>query len=426
MRRICVSAVSVGILALALGGCETISGTIKDPMADAARLVPATKSGVALEALPPPVRPLDVSVYNFPDLTGQNKPNDNFAEFSRALTQGASAILIDVLTKAGGGKWFNVVERQELQPLLTERQIIQNTRNAILGSKAPGLPPLRFAGVILDGGIIGYDSNETTGGIGANLLGVGADTQYRQDVVTVALRAVSVQTGRVLASVTTTKTIYSVLVHGSAFMFVSVNHLLQAETGFTRNSPATLAVREGIQMAVYALIFEGVKKHLWEFKDKVAGAAFMRALEERRRAIIMDPDGVFRSVQDERPAQATAIADSAQQQPATTQQASTSASAPSADVASAKDAPLPPPPVPGKSSVQSQKKVQQQASHPAPSPQSGAHAQANGHLHVASVKPVQKATIAPGRETERSGIASEPKAATLAASHLSGNLGSLY
>ncbi|WP_316214998.1 CsgG/HfaB family protein [Bradyrhizobium sp. SZCCHNR2035] len=267
-----------------------MSGSAKDPFALPAKLVPETKTGVVLDRLPPPRRKLDVSVYNFPDLTGQNKPNDNFAEFSRALTQGASAVLIDVLTKAGSGAWFNVVERNDLQPLLQERQIIQTTRAAAEGDNAPSLPPLRFAGILLEGGIIGYDSDETTGGIGANYLGIGADTQYRQDVITVALRAVSVQSGRVLASVTTTKTIYSVQVHSSAYMFAAIDQLLQAELGFTKNSPATLGVREGVQLAVYALIFEGVKNHLWEFKDRAAGDAFMRELEKNQEAAAIKID----------------------------------------------------------------------------------------------------------------------------------------
>lgn len=274
---------AAAMLSLSLGGC--ITGSANDPMAHPATLVPSTKTGIVLDALPPPIRKLDVSVYNFPDLTGQNKPNDNFAEFSRALTQGGGAVLIDVLTKAGGGAWFNVVERNDLQPLLQERQIIQNTRTAAEGDKAPSLPPLRFAGILLEGGIIGYDADETTGGIGANYLGIGADTQYRQDIVTVALRAVSVQTGRVLASVTTTKSVYSVLVHGSAFQFAAVDQLLQAELGYTKNSPATLAVREGVQLAVYALIFEGVKSHLWQFKNRPAGEAFMQELDKQRQAV---------------------------------------------------------------------------------------------------------------------------------------------
>jgi curli production assembly/transport component CsgG len=273
---------AAAMLCVSLGGC--ITGSANDPMARPATLVPDTKTGIVLDSLPAPRRKLDVTVYNFPDLTGQNKPNDNFAEFSRALTQGASAVLIDVLSKAGGGAWFNVVERNDLQPLLQERQIIQNTRAAAEGDKAPSLPPLRFAGILLEGGIIGYDSDETTGGIGANYLGIGPDVQYRQDIITVALRAVSVQSGRVVASVTTTKTIYSVLVHSSAFQFAAVDQLLQAELGLTKNSPATLGVREGVQLAVYALIFEGVKNKLWEFKDRAAGEAFMRELDKQRQA----------------------------------------------------------------------------------------------------------------------------------------------
>ena len=274
------------MLSFGLGGC-VMAGSAKDPLAQEATLVPSTKTGIVLDTLPPPQRKLDVTVYSFPDLTGQNKPNDNFADFSRAVTQGGSAVLIDVLTKAGGGAWFDVVERNELQPLLQERQIIQNTRKAAEGDKAPSLPPLRFAGILLEGGVIGYDINETTGGIGANYLGVGADSQYRQDIVTVALRAVSVQTGRVLASVTTTKTIYSMQLLCSAFMFAAVDELLQAEMGFTKNSPATLGVREGVQLAVYALIFEGVKNHLWDFKDRAAGDAFMRELDKQQKAAVI-------------------------------------------------------------------------------------------------------------------------------------------
>jgi curli production assembly/transport component CsgG len=282
MNRHFRSIALIAMLSLSLGGC--ITGSADDPLAHAATLVPDTKTGIVLERLPPPRRQLDVTVYNFPDLTGQNKPNDNFAEFSRALTQGASAVLIDVLTKAGGGAWFNVVERNDLQPLLQERQIIQNTRTAAEGDKAPTLPPLRFAGILMEGGIIGYDSDESTGGIGANYLGVGPNLQYRQDIITVALRAVSVQSGRVVASVTTTKTIYSMQVQGSAFMFAAVDELLQAELGFTKNSPATLGVREGVQLAVYSLIFEGVKNNLWQFKDKAAGDAFMLELDKQRKA----------------------------------------------------------------------------------------------------------------------------------------------
>lgn len=281
----------VPLCALLVGGCA-LTGTAKDPLTDPARMVAATKTGLVLDTLPPPKRKLDVSVYNFPDLTGQNKSNDNFAEFSRAVTQGGSSILTDVLLKAGRGAWFDVAERADLQPLLQERQIIQNTRTALMGKRAQSLPPLHFAGVLLDGGVVGYDTNETTGGIGANYLGVGPNVQYRQDIVTIALRAVSVQTGRVLASVTTTKTIYSLNVGVTGFLFAAVDELLQADVGVSKNSPATLAVREAIQLAVYSLIFEGVKNGLWEFADPNAGAAFMRELDKHQKAVAPIPVAV--------------------------------------------------------------------------------------------------------------------------------------
>lgn len=275
------------LAAIGLAGCVT-TGSAQDPLAEQATMVPATKTGLVLEDLPPPQRKLDVAVYAFPDLTGQNKQGDNFAEFSRAVTQGGAAILEDELTKAGAGRWFDVVERNELTSLLQERQIIQNTRQAALGPKAAGLPPLRFAGIILDGGVVGYDTNESTGGAGARYLGIGGDTSYRRDMVTVSLRAVSVQTGRVLSSVTTTQTLYSVALQGGTFKFVKVDALLELEAGVTRNQPSSLAVREAIQMAVYALIMDGAKKGAWQFADPVLGAAYISAFEKNQRAVPVD------------------------------------------------------------------------------------------------------------------------------------------
>lgn len=90
--------------------------------------------------------------------------------------------------------------------------------------------------------------------------------------MTVNLRLVSVQTGAVVQSVTTTKQIYSTLVQASVFKFVALDSLLEIETGFTRNSPPQLAVREAIELGVYSLVMEGARRGIWEFKDKVAGA----------------------------------------------------------------------------------------------------------------------------------------------------------
>lgn len=245
-----------------------------------------TTAGDELNALPSAERAVTVAVYDFRDLTGQNKPNDEFAEYSRAVTQGGAALLINALQEVGRGSWFQVVERESLNDLLQERQIIRATREEFIGrnqGQQPGaLPPLLFAGIILDGGIVGYDSNTLTGGFGARFLGIGGDVKYRQDTVTVALRAVSVSTGEVIRSVTASKTIYSAGVSAGVFKFVSLQELLEIETGLTTNEPPMLAVRQAIEKAVFALIMEGTLTNYWGFADPVAAQPIVdRYVRER-------------------------------------------------------------------------------------------------------------------------------------------------
>ena len=256
---------AAALLCLGLAGCVAIGE--REPLAEAPQITPASPTGIGLESLPAPDRPVDVALYGFPDLTGANRPNDTFAEYSRAVTQGGAAFVVDALRRAGGGKWFNVVERGGLASLLQERQLIRATRQEFEGNNAKPLPPLRFAGLIIEGGILAYDANTITGGFGARYLGIGGDTKYRRDIVTIAMRIVSVQSGQVLLSVTTTKTIYSVLVSGNIYKFVALDRILEAETGFSRNEPTQLAVREAIELAVYALIMEGAERKLWKFRN---------------------------------------------------------------------------------------------------------------------------------------------------------------
>jgi curli production assembly/transport component CsgG len=255
-------AVTVGV-----GGCAP---GVREPLETAPRVTDPSPTALNLELLPPARRRVDIAVYSFADLTGKNEPNDNLAVFSRAVTQGGTAFVVDALRRAGRGNWFTVVERTNLAALLQERQLINATRKEIDGDTAKPLPPLHFAGLIIEGGIIAFDANVITGGIGANYLGIGGDVKHRRDTVTVGMRVVSVQSGQVLTSVTTTKTVYSIGVNGNAFKYVAVNKLLQAEAGFTRNEPTQLAVRQAIDLAVYATIIEGARTHLWRFADPVA------------------------------------------------------------------------------------------------------------------------------------------------------------
>jgi curli production assembly/transport component CsgG len=264
------------VLAVAVSGCSvTTLGT----RAPAASLVANTKTTLRLDTLPPPKAALDVAVYEFPDLTGQAKPNPSFAEYSRAVTQGAAQILVDVLTSTGGGSWFRVAERTGLKNLVQERTLIENTNRAYAGGTAP-LPPVRFAGILLEGGIVGYDSDLSTGGLGAKYFGIGGDVQYRVDTVTVNLRAVSVQNGEVLASTTTTKQIYAFEARAGVYVFASPQRLLEMEGGFSHNDPGQLAVREAIELAVYSLIVKGLEVDLWQLKDASQQAAVLAAYNE--------------------------------------------------------------------------------------------------------------------------------------------------
>ncbi|KIC12029.1 hypothetical protein RA19_05305 [Leisingera sp. ANG-M1] len=76
-----------------------------------------------LEALPERSRPVRIAVYDIPDLTGAHAKNTKFAEYSKAVTQGADAFVVDALRDTGGGTWFKVLERRFSDALLNERRL---------------------------------------------------------------------------------------------------------------------------------------------------------------------------------------------------------------------------------------------------------------------------------------------------------------
>ena len=211
--------------------------------------------------------PVIIAVYDFMDMTGQKKPGGNFASMSTAVTQGSYQILIKALQDVGDGKWFRVVERASLPSLLQERKLIRSTRQMADGEDAESLPPLLFAGAYITGGIVGYDSDTKSGGIGARILGVQANTKYRQDVVTIILRLVNVQTGEVVISTVIEKTIFSTGKGADIFKYFDADTmLLESEVGMARNEPVTFAVRKAIEAGVAEIIEKGADKELWKIK----------------------------------------------------------------------------------------------------------------------------------------------------------------
>ena len=221
--------------------------------------------------LPPAENKPVVAVYGFLDKTGQRKDSVTGQSFSTAVTQGGTELLIDALKTAGGGTWFRVVERQGIDALVRERQIIRSGRDEAakkLGEESKGVGPLLFAGMIIEGGIIGYDSNVKTGGRGARTLGIGWSRSYRQDVVTVSVRAVSVLTGEILLNVQTKKSILSYGSGGDVFRFIEQGtQLIEYEDGVGNNESVTYAVRTAIEAAVLEMVYQGDERGFWTIND---------------------------------------------------------------------------------------------------------------------------------------------------------------
>lgn len=255
-------------LALLLAGCGTIGNSVRtfdDPVVTK----PTLKSEGNLRE--PASGAITVAVYNFRDMTGQRKASPVIASLSSAVTQGADAYLVKSLQEVGGGRWFKVLERGGLDNLVKERQLIRQMRELYQGKDAQPLPPMLFAGMILEGGIIGYDSNTMSGGSGARILGIGATTQYQQDEVTVSLRAVSVATGEVLVTVNTSKTVISFMDKAGVLRFYDAGTAsLELETGSATNESMNKAVQLAIHKAVIELIEEGTRKGHWAYKADAA------------------------------------------------------------------------------------------------------------------------------------------------------------
>jgi curli production assembly/transport component CsgG len=247
--------------------------------------VAANKMQKEFDTLPAPAgKKVTVAVYSFADKTGQRKPTPGIASLSSAVTQGGEVFLIKALQDVGRGQWFDVVERVNIDALTKERTIIRQMREAYEGKDAKPLMPLMFAGMIIDGGIIGYDSGSESGGAAYRFLGIGPQTQYSKDTVTISLRAVSVNTGKVLAAITVTKIVYSTAdsvavlkyinnkniasgIFGNAENVASITgSVFEFESGLTINEPGTLAIKATVEAAVVELIKEGERKGVWDFK----------------------------------------------------------------------------------------------------------------------------------------------------------------
>ncbi len=263
---------AIAILGLSLAGCgvqqvKAIEGEMPfiqgTPTKELLREIPELV-GMPTDGSGNPVK-ITVAVYDFPDKTGQRKQ----VGLSTAVSQGADVWVIQALMAVNNGQWFTVVERANLDNLVKERQLIRSTRELYDGSEATdALQPMMFAGLILEGGIVGYDTNTTSGGAGMRYLGLGVGEEYRTDQVTVSLRLIGVQTGEILLTVSATKTIASTSNGADVFRFLDLGtRALEIESGNAANEPVNYAIRTAIEYAVLQMLYEGKGIGLWEWKE---------------------------------------------------------------------------------------------------------------------------------------------------------------
>ena len=231
--------------------CFSKSAFVNEPITDRIKQVKT-----------PNVRPV-VAVYKFQDLTGQRKSIDGYASFSSAITQAPETYLIRALKQSG---FFRIVERVGIDHLTRERQIIRSTREKF-DDETEQLP-LLFAGLLFEGGVVDYNTNLLTGGVGARYLGIGNSKQYREDTVVVSIRVVSVSTGEILLENLTTKTILSVGLSNDLFRYIADGtKLVQFETGNAMNESKSIALQSAIEIGIVNIIEQGIEKGFWSYRE---------------------------------------------------------------------------------------------------------------------------------------------------------------
>ena len=254
---------------LLLSSCALIIPPLDNGIPPIREIEPAQINSLFVQELKdigPPVRKPIVAVYgsSFTDQTGQRRSNSRYASFSTAITSSPDAYLIRALKHS---KFFDVVERKGLDNLTKERQIIRSTRENF--DENQKLKPLLFAGLLMEGGVIGYETNIKSGGAGARYLGIGASKEYRQDSITISLRTVSVSTGKVLIEVLVTKSVLSASISQDVFRFYNNNtELVEIESGIVENESINIALQTAVETAVLQTILEGLELGYWEQRSE--------------------------------------------------------------------------------------------------------------------------------------------------------------
>lgn len=249
-------------LLMSATGC----GVMLAPKAGPAEPIqPLTDAAMELAQLPKPSGKMNAGVYGIAETTGQKKDVSGFS-YSSAVPLDLTSFVVDSIERSG---FFVPFERQKLDSLNLERQI--------MGGKSQLIP----AQVLFEGAVIAYDTNVSTGGFALGWLGIIPKTQHIVDVVTVSLRAINPENGRIVQQMTIEKRVVSTEVRVGVFKFLEDNRLLESDIGYTRNQVVTRAIQEAFDRAVVDIIVQGLLEGTWTANGDLEENSVVRRFKER-------------------------------------------------------------------------------------------------------------------------------------------------
>ncbi|MDD3319957.1 MAG: curli assembly protein CsgF [Paludibacter sp.] len=196
-------------------------------------LVPENTAKRNLINLSAPQGKAVTAVYKFCDQTRQYKASETGASWSTALPQETTTILVPTLEESG---WFTPIERENLATLLNEHKVIRSSRTQYEGTDSNNrnsLPSLHFAGVIVEDGIILYNTDILIKGAGVQYFG-------------------ATPSG----------------VSDGIIRYVNPKHSIETETRYIYNQPTEKSATESIEKAVESLINKRVKTKSLELNDQ--------------------------------------------------------------------------------------------------------------------------------------------------------------
>ena len=122
-----------------------------------------------------------------------------------------------------------------------------------------------LAGLLIQCGVLSFDASVYSGGFGARALGLGSAKQYREDLITISLRLVSVSTGEVLIETLIHKNVLSASLSQDVFRFVSGGtKLIEVEGGVAANESTSIALQKAVEEGVLNIIKIGLNRGYWK------------------------------------------------------------------------------------------------------------------------------------------------------------------